>query len=225
MHVHLIYNPNRPGAEVRVHEAGCRDISRDIRFGPRGCTSHYSTEVASKQEAAEDFYADFIEEESMTAERAREYTEFLPCTDGLPETGTTVTVYHNLSGDGFFGYSPQHQLVKVFEYEAELPDGIDWALPNPHVTRVLEQAFETFNVGETRLAQEYRARRLRSLSVGDVIVLGGLVAFCCARAGWEQLPPADIEALPVVEGADAERIIRDRFGLRPAEPMRISVPL
>ena len=65
MKVHLIYEPNGRGAEVRMHKAGCRDISRDLRR----CTSHYELEVASQREAAEDFFSDFIAEESMSAEK------------------------------------------------------------------------------------------------------------------------------------------------------------
>jgi hypothetical protein len=88
MKVHVIYDPNRRGgSEVRVHRAGCRDIQRDIRPNPHsrhGATSHYETAGSSQREIAEDFYADFIEEESMTAAQAMDYTEFLPCTAGLP---------------------------------------------------------------------------------------------------------------------------------------------
>jgi hypothetical protein len=79
MPIHLIYNPNREGAEVRVHKAGCRDIPRDLR----GSTSNYTTEATSQREAAEDFWADFIEEGSMDLQAAAGYTVFLPCTLGL----------------------------------------------------------------------------------------------------------------------------------------------
>lgn len=80
MKVHVIYNPNRDPA-VRVHAAGCRDIARDVR----GATSSYPTEGESQRQVAEDFHADFIGEGSMTADQAMGYTEFLPCTAGLPE--------------------------------------------------------------------------------------------------------------------------------------------
>jgi hypothetical protein len=79
MEVHVIYNPNRKGPEVRVHRKGCADIQRDLR----GATSDYETEGTSQQFIAEDFWADFIDEESMTAAQAMRYTEFLPCTLGL----------------------------------------------------------------------------------------------------------------------------------------------
>lgn len=83
MKITLIYNPNRKGAshEVRVHRAGCRDIDRDSRLA----TSVLTTAAFTKQEAAADWWADFIEERSMGSAQAREYTEFLPCTRELPE--------------------------------------------------------------------------------------------------------------------------------------------
>jgi hypothetical protein len=89
MKLHLIYNPNRKGPEVRVHLAGCRDIGRDLK----GATSDYTTEAPSAQAAAEDFHADFIDEGSMTAADARAYTEFLPCTKGLPEDDAPVKLH------------------------------------------------------------------------------------------------------------------------------------
>ncbi len=80
MYVHLIYNPNRPGPEVRVHKAGCRDIGRD----QRGMTSDDTMNVASQTEAAVEWWGDFIAEKSMDVADALGYTEFLPCTKGLP---------------------------------------------------------------------------------------------------------------------------------------------
>jgi hypothetical protein len=97
MEVHVIYNPNRRGEEVRVHRKGCADIQRDLR----GATSDYETEGTSQQFIAEDFYADFIEEESMTAAAARGHTLFLPCTLGLSVLAVhTATLTPNLrAGD------------------------------------------------------------------------------------------------------------------------------
>ena len=83
MQVHVIYNPNGPHAntsEVRVHAAGCKDIAKELRHRP---TSDYATAGETQHEIAEEFWADFIAEESMTAEDAMSYTWFLPCTKGL----------------------------------------------------------------------------------------------------------------------------------------------
>ncbi len=86
--VHLIYNPNRKGAEVRIHAAGCRDIGRDVKGDrtTRPATSHYECEVVSVLDAAKDFYSDFIDEdpEFYDDETLLSYVDALPCA-GLPE--------------------------------------------------------------------------------------------------------------------------------------------
>ena len=83
MKLHLIYNPNRSGAQVRIHKAGCRDIQQDLR----GSTSSDVFDAASQAEAATEWWGDFINEGSMTAADALGYTDSLPCTRGLPEAG------------------------------------------------------------------------------------------------------------------------------------------
>lgn len=115
-----------------------------------------------------------------------------------------VEVYHNQSRDGFFGLNAvfadggkrqaltddeRHPLVKVFEYDTEFQPGPNGAL------YVCERAFEEFNIGEGELAQAYRANRLRSLSVGDVLILGaGIdpVAYSCESCGWAERNPAEL---------------------------------
>ena len=81
MKVHMIYNPNGKGAEVRVHKAGCRDIDKDLRKA----TSDDTMDAATQREAAGEWWGDFISEGSMTVDDALAYTDFLPCTAGLPE--------------------------------------------------------------------------------------------------------------------------------------------
>jgi hypothetical protein len=66
-------------------------------------------------------------------------------------------------------------MVRVFE--TEVPDG-----QHPH--QVAERMFEAFNIGEDELAQAYRARGLRSMSVGDVARVGE-VPLACASVGWD----------------------------------------
>jgi hypothetical protein len=81
----MIYNPNRKGPELRIHSASCADIKRDLR----GATSDMVNEYESVEAAAEDFYADFIDEGSMTVEDTIGYSEFLPCTSEREKTMTT----------------------------------------------------------------------------------------------------------------------------------------
>ena len=93
-----------------------------------------------------------------------------------------VSIFHNVDRDHFSGYRPGHALVRVFE--AEVPDGMA-----PH--QAAEKMFEIGNAPEEylsgealELAQDYRARELRSVSVGDVVAAGE-VPLACASCGWE----------------------------------------
>jgi len=82
--VHIIYDPNqhtKAGQHgVVVHKAGCADIKKAIATA----TNHYLTDSESQKDAALDFWADFIAEESMTEAQAISQTGFAPCTKGLP---------------------------------------------------------------------------------------------------------------------------------------------
>ena len=94
----------------------------------------------------------------------------------------------------FDGYKPGHPLVRVFEAEVEMPHGID-------PQRVADWMFEAFNAPEEYLqgklrdlAEAYRARQLRSLSVGDVVAVGEIPLACVSR-GWEPVTGAVNEVL------------------------------
>jgi hypothetical protein len=106
-----------------------------------------------------------------------------------------VIVYHNVARDqndrhiNFDGYQHGQPLVPVFTYDVALLDG-----GLPELRLVAEKAFEAFNLppellgGRQReLATGYRARSLRSMSVGDVLRLGG-TALACDPAGFREVP-------------------------------------
>ena len=106
-----------------------------------------------------------------------------------------VTVYHNVARGpddrhiNFDGYQPGQPLVPVFAYDVELLDG-----GMPELLLIAERAFEAFNAdpdlltGRTRdLATRYRARSLRSLSIGDVLRLGD-TALACDPVGFREVP-------------------------------------
>lgn len=71
-------------------------------------------------------------------------------------------------------------------------------------TQRLAEIWQRFNVGHEpefcgdsgpdRVAVAYRAERLRSLSVGDVVVIGG-TAHKCEAVGWKAVPLAHANAL------------------------------
>jgi hypothetical protein len=116
-----------------------------------------------------------------------------------------VTVYHNIARGpderhiNFDGYQPGQPLVPVFAYDVELLDG-----GIPELLLIAETAFEAFNADpgllptRTRdLATRYRARSLRSLSVGDVLRLGD-TALACDPVGFRQVP-GDLNEVRVSE--------------------------
>ena len=116
-----------------------------------------------------------------------------------------VTVYHNVARGpddrhiNFDGYQPGQPLVPVFAYDVELLDG-----GMEELLLIAETAFEAFNVDpdllpdRTRdLATRYRARSLRSLSVGDVLRLGD-TALACDPVGFREVP-AELNEVRVSE--------------------------
>jgi hypothetical protein len=109
----------------------------------------------------------------------------------------------------------RHELAWVFQYE----DGYNGDRASAY--ELLNIAFETFNVGSDELAAQYRARRLRSLSVGDVVVIDGQ-AFSCESAGWAERSLSELNVLPARE---AERVIRQRYEFGPREQLAVTVPL
>ena len=142
-----------------------------------------------------------------------------------------IKIFHNISRDASFGLnvaftrdgreqsvkdyeSRSHSLVWVFEYE----------LDRTHEFRdqeMLNEAFEIFNVGTGSLAQQYRARRLRSLSVGDVVLIDA-AAYACESAGWK---PVSWHDLRILTAGDADKEIRERYQIKVGEALSITVPL
>lgn len=119
-----------------------------------------------------------------------------------------IEILHNTSWDAFFGLNvmlkadptaehgyakreasgqARHQLVKVFEYTLE---------PMGSLTdrAICEEAFEMFNVGTGGLAQDYRGRKLRSLSVGDVVLIDGR-AYSCESLGFRPRTEAELNVI------------------------------
>ena len=101
----------------------------------------------------------------------------------LIEGKVYVQVWLNEADGGlnFLGYKPDHPLRLATEYyiDAELlQDG------TPHA--VLNAAFEQLNIDNPTeaWAKEYRIDRNRSLSVGDVVMVGE-TAYACESIGWK----------------------------------------
>ncbi len=73
-------------------------------------------------------------------------------------------------------YDPRLRYEAVFTCEHDAPS----------TAAALNWAFEEFNVGSGPAAHEYRSRRLRSLSAGDVVTVDG-EAWLCTSLGWDCL--------------------------------------
>ncbi|HEX5293943.1 MAG TPA: hypothetical protein VFX25_34135 [Streptosporangiaceae bacterium] len=107
--------------------------------------------------------------------------------------GITVTIWHNVAFDGqgrhtamLDGYQPGDPVVRVFAYQAS---------PGRPAEEIAEEAFAIFNdhpadAAGADLACAYYRRRLRSLSVGDVVavVADGEVRLAVGKAGWSPVP-------------------------------------
>ncbi len=116
-------------------------------------------------------------------------THTTPPGTGPAEATVTVSVWHNVTRDGaghatgYFGFTPGDLMVKVFTYSTQVR--------GRHAEDIAEDAFAAFNdfprdSESQALARQYRARRLRSVSRGDVITVGE-AALIVERAGFSHL--------------------------------------
>jgi hypothetical protein len=159
----------------------------------------------------------------------------------------SVTVFHNISRDASFGLNSvwrsgdvapegvrayqnektgkwswkshaevpaeRHELVRVFEYAAD-PEDVE-------NDKVLEGAFAEFNIGSGPVAQRYRANRLRSLSVGDVVKVGDQY-WSVESAGWTERQESEVWVLPALL---ARYAVRQRYDFGRDEELSVTVPL
>lgn len=93
-----------------------------------------------------------------------------------------VTVYHNEGPNHFQPFGPRSVLVLAAKFEVDATDPI----------RALNEIYEQLNVGgdmvpATEYTKRYRANQFRSLSVGDVVVLGE-TAWAVDRFGFQIIP-------------------------------------
>lgn len=110
--------------------------------------------------------------------------------------------------------SEMHDLVKVFEQD------VPWLDDRADVRRVLQDCFDRFNGGSGREDASYFDRRLRSLSVGDVVFVDG-APYVCESFGWEPVHRFDLR---IRTAEEAEVIIRSRFDFGPGEELSVVVP-
>lgn len=103
----------------------------------------------------------------------------------------TVKVYLNSGHEMFRKFNPDTaQLHLAAKFDLNMPEC-------PHaVNAALNYIFEQLNVGgelveATDWCDDYRANGNRSLSTGDVVVIGE-TAFSCDPFGWSIVPGGDL---------------------------------
>lgn len=102
----------------------------------------------------------------------------------------TVTVYLNDGPHNFDGFDPASaQLREAVRFDAVVSESVP---SEATTTRLLETVFEQLNLDPDReWAQLYHAEGNRSLSVGDVVVLGE-IAWTVERSGWAHISTDDL---------------------------------
>jgi hypothetical protein len=104
---------------------------------------------------------------------------------------TTVYLNHAPSHLRGFGVAGPADLHAAASFTLELAG-------QPHreaITAALETVFEQLNIDEptSTCGRGYRTTGLRSLSVGDVVVIGE-TAWACASSGWDLLTADQLHA-------------------------------
>lgn len=165
---------------------------------------------------------------------------------------TKIAVFHNISRDAGFGLNcvffrkdpggyvkeiqaASHELVKVFEFDM---NDLMFTDESRYLgcIEIADRVYRAFNVGddptftkvgsrEHTLALAYRARKLRSLSKGDVVAFhtdaGPVLYFACG-SGWDAVNESDLSI--VTDTHEAGRLIRERFDFGPSEELAVTVP-
>ena len=100
-------------------------------------------------------------------------------------TSINVTVFLNHARHSFNGFAAVPGADDLHEAARFTVEESDAATPGQFITVVCEQVFEQLNIDHPTAdwALAYRLRGNRSLSVGDVLVLGE-TAWACASVGW-----------------------------------------
>ena len=105
---------------------------------------------------------------------------------------TQVTIYHGVKDHNFDGYQPGDPVAPVFTYVATMPrrsdpaDGHDGSAEAEHAFHMFNAPAEYLAGQDAVTARQYRALRLRSLSVGDLVAVGSEV-YSCESVGFTKL--------------------------------------
>lgn len=104
-----------------------------------------------------------------------------------------VKVYLNDGKDHFYGFHNQFannpELTMVHSFEMS-----EWPGVPPKMDSVLSYVYESLNVDDpaAKWAKEYRAKYLRSLSVGDVVAIGE-AAWSVEPIGFKRITTEELQ--------------------------------
>jgi hypothetical protein len=103
-----------------------------------------------------------------------------------------TTVYLNTAHESFFGFDHTAQLRLAATFDLAMTDITGAAITT---SGALEHIFNQLNIPDPTAfwALKYRLSGHRSLSVGDVVVLGK-TAFAVAGAGWDRITTDQLTA-------------------------------
>ncbi|MEV4116506.1 hypothetical protein [Nonomuraea sp. NPDC049695] len=102
-----------------------------------------------------------------------------------PHDQVAITIWHSRTSR-FSAWKLSDSMEKVFTFFIPAD-----ATHDPEL--LLEEVFETFNIGQSALARDYFSRGLRTLSVGDVVAIGES-AWACDSVGWRLLRQVSAES-------------------------------
>lgn len=138
---------------------------------------------------------------------------------------TRVSLLHNVARDehdrriNYFGYEDGHPLVIVFEADIDLSDGISASVLAEEIYAACNLDPDTLTGPMAVLARAYRDRRLRSLSVGDLVVIGEEDDRIAMRVDDVGFSPVAVEALNLLTTPEELDLVTIRdHGTQPWPP-------
>jgi len=112
----------------------------------------------------------------------------------------TVRIHHTDNGFRNFQFGDATEMVlECSSDDLVLTTKQQETVESGSVVPLLEAVYAELNIGDTVLARVYRAKGLRSLSVGDLVELrdeaGEREIWACSRFGWDVIEDALKEEL------------------------------
>lgn len=110
-----------------------------------------------------------------------------------PDGASTVRILHNVTRDhvgrleGFDGIRDGHRFVEVFTFDTDVTGDV-----YEYAYRVTNAPPEILNDTERAIEADYRTHRVRSVSVGDIVIVDG-AAKTVASFGFKDVDLATVK--------------------------------